>query len=135
MAQRLVRKLCEGKEEYKLEKNIIGQLKKYCDQKRIVEILKKEGLIKKDQGLGDISFFRPKATKTCPEGYKGRIGIFEVLPVTETIKRLITKEEVSSDEIQKRALQEGMMTMIEDGLIKAARGITSIEEVLRVIME
>ena len=135
MAQRLVRRLCEGKEEYKLEKNIIKQLKKYCDQERVLKILRKEGLLKEHQGLGDISFWRPKATKACPDGYKGRIGIFEVLPVTETIKRLITKAGVSSDEIQERALQEGMMTMIEDGFIKAARGITSIEEVLRVIME
>ena len=66
--------------------------------------------------------------------YFKRIGIFEVLPVTETIKELIVKQ-ATSDQIQEQAQKEGMITMIEDGFIKAAQGITSIEEVLRVIIE
>jgi len=90
--------------------------------------LKKKGTIK------DVTFFEPKPTKACPEGYKGRIGIFEVLPVTESIKKLITQN-ATSDAIQERALKEGMITMVEDGFVKAAQGITTIEEVLRVIME
>ncbi len=70
----------------------------------------------------------------CPEGYKGRIGIFEALPVTETIKELIVKQ-ATSDQIKNQAKKEGMRTMIEDGFIKAIQGITSVEEVLRVIAE
>jgi type II secretory ATPase GspE/PulE/Tfp pilus assembly ATPase PilB-like protein len=68
------------------------------------------------------------------DGYQGRIGIYEVLSVTETIKELIIKE-ADADQVQKQAQKEGMRTMIEDGFIKAAQGITSIEEVLRVIVE
>ena len=62
------------------------------------------------------------------------MGIFEVLTITETIKQLVVKRATTS-QIQARAEQEGMRTMIEDGFIKAVQGITSIEEVLRVIIE
>ena len=57
-----------------------------------------------------------------------------MLPITETIKELIIKS-ADSDQIQARAQVEGMRTMVEDGFVKAAQGITSIEEVLRVITE
>ena len=100
----------------------------------ILKILKEEKLAKPKQTLRDVPFYRPKSSKTCPDGYKGRIGIYEVLPVTETIKELIVKT-ADSDQIQAQAQAEGMRTMVEDGFIKAAQGITSIEEVLRVIVE
>jgi len=134
LAQRLVRKLCEEKEKYYLKEPELKNLAKYCDLERILKILKTEKIVKPNTGWKNISFFRPNKTKECPEGYKGRIGIFEVLPVTETIKELIVKE-ATSDQIQQEAQKEGMKTMIEDGFIKAVQGITSIEEVLRVITE
>ena len=84
--------------------------------------------------MKNIEFFRPKSTKDCPEGYSGRIGIYEVLSVTETIKELIVKR-ATSDQIQAQAQKEGMTTMIEDGFIKAAQGQTSIEEILRVVVD
>lgn len=65
------------------------------------------------------------------EGYKGRIGIYEVLPTSQAIQKLIMSH-ATSDQIQKQAIDEGMMTMQIDGLIKALRGETTIEEVLRV---
>ena len=134
LAQRLVRKLCEEKEKYYLKESELKNLARYCDLNRILEILREEKLVKPKQTFNKIPFFRPKPTKDCPEGYKGRIGIFEVLPVTETIKDLIIKQ-ATSDQVQAQAQKEGMRTMIEDGFIKAAQGITSIEEVLRVIIE
>ncbi len=134
LAQRLVRRLCEGKEKYKLKDSEIKDLEKYCDLDRILKILKEEKLIKQRQGLKNIEFYRPKPTKDCPEGYRGRIGIYEVLPVTETIKELIVKQ-ATSDQIQAQAQKEGMRNMVEDGFIKAAQGLTSIEEILRVITE
>jgi type IV pilus assembly protein PilB len=134
IAQRLVRKLHEKKEKYKLESEQIKELEKYCDLDRIMDILKEAGLAGKNQGIEDIDFYRPKETRNCPDGYKGRIGIFEVLSVTESIKDLIIKE-TSSDRIQDQAQKEGMRTMIEDGFVKAAQGITTIEEVLRVVIE
>ena len=134
LAQRLVRRLCLGKEKYRLALNSIKELKKYCDVKQILDVLREKKLIKLNQGLEDTDFYRPKSSKNCPDGYKGRIGIFEVLAITETIKELIIRKS-SSDQIQEQAQREGMQTMIEDGFIKAVQGITSIEEVLRVIIE
>lgn len=134
VAQRLVRRLCPEKEEYFLKPAEIKSLKKYCDPERILKILKEEKVVKKKATLRSIKFYKPKPTKRCPDGYKGRIGIFEVLNITETIKDLIVKK-ASADEIQKQAQKEGMRTMVEDGFVKAALGITSIEEVLRVISE
>lgn len=134
LAQRLVRKLCEEKEKYYLKESEIKNLARYCDPKRILEILKEEQIAAPKQDLTEIPFFRAKPTKDAPDGYKGRIGIFEVLSMTSTIKDLIMKG-ANADQIQIQAQKEGMRTMIEDGFVKAAQGITSIEEILRVITE
>ncbi len=134
LAQRLVKKLCKEKEKYYLKESDLKNISKYCDPERILKILKEEKIINPRKTLKEIPFYRPKQSRECPEGYKGRVGIFEVLPVTESIKELITRS-AASDQIQKQAQKEGMITMVEDGFIKAAQGITSIEEVLRVIIE
>jgi len=67
-------------------------------------------------------------------GYKGRVGIYEVLSSTPQIQKLITAN-ATSDQLQSQAISEGMLTMQVDGLIKALRGVTTIEEVLRVTKE
>lgn len=134
IAQRLVRRLCEDKEKYRLSEAESKQMAKYCDLERILKILKEEKIIKPRDTFKTINFWRPKSTKECPEGYQGRLGIYEVLPVTESVKELIVRQ-ATSDQIQERAKIEGMITMIEDGFIKAVQGITSVEEVLRVIVE
>ena len=83
----------------------------------------------------DLKFYKGDGCEACQGiGYKGRIGIFEVLPVTQTIKELIVQE-ATADRIEEQAKKEGMITMVEDGFVKAVQGITSIEEVLRVIIE
>jgi len=82
-----------------------------------------------------VTFWRPKNdlgdTKT---GYKGRMGIYEVLSNEEEIQKMIVTG-ATSDEIQNQAVKEGMVTMQLDGLIKAMIGMTSIEEILRVTRE
>lgn len=132
LAQRLVRRL-EEKEKYFLTKEEQRELSKYCDLERILEILKREGICKKDAKIDEVPFFCPKKTKES-EGYKGRIGIFEVLVVSKKIKEMIVQRK-TAEEIEQQAKKEGMLTMVEDGFVKAALGITSIEEVLRVIIE
>ncbi len=134
LAQRLVRRLYGEKEKYTLKESELENIAKYCDLDRIFKILKEEKIISPKANWKNITFYRPKPTKECPEGYQGRIGIYEVLPVTEAIKELIVKQATAS-QIQEEAQKEGMITMIEDGFIKAIQGITSIEEVLRVIIE
>ncbi len=134
LAQRLVRKLCDQKEEYEIKGAETDNLFKHCDEERILSVLREEKLIKGRQKFSDVKFYHPKKNKSCPNGYKGRCGLFEVLPISESVKELIS-EGVFSAQIQKRAVKEGMRTMIEDGFIKATQGVTTIEEVLRVIME
>ncbi len=134
LAQRLVRRLCPDKGKYFLSKPQIKEIEKYCDTKKLLKILKDEKLIKGENSLEKIPFFEPKSSKECPEGYKGRIGIFEVLAVNESIKEMIISG-ANSDKIHRQAVEEGMVTMVEDGFVKAVQGVTSIEEVLRVIIE
>lgn len=135
IAQRLVRKLCpETRVKYHLTKSEIVSLEKDFDLKKILEILKQEKVIPPKSDWEDIDLYRPKPSSECPDGYKGRLGIFEVMEVTNEIKELIVKD-ASIDKIEEAAKQQGMITMLEDGFIKAAQGITSIEEVLRVTRE
>ena len=101
---------------------------------RILQILKEEKVLKPKSDLKDVELYRPKPSKDSATGYKGRIGIFEVLPVNEEIKELIMKK-ASTKEITFQAKKDGMRTMVEDGFVKAAKGLTSIEEVLRVIID
>lgn len=121
IAQRLVRKICEickgtrviTKEE--LLKNLPPEvINKYVGDKTTVTIY---------QGAG---------CKICHStGYSGRIGVFEVLEVTKDIRDLITKRN-DADVILQKAIEEGMTTMLDDGLEKVLKGLTTIEEVLRV---
>jgi len=134
LAQRLVRKFCPEKEKYLLKESELEGIGKYCDLEKVLKTLKEDRVVVKNATWKDIPFWKPKKSEECPDGYKGRIGIFEVLPITQTIKEMIVQK-ATSDEIQKQAQKEGMRLMIEDGFIKAAQGITSIEEVLRVIIE
>jgi len=134
IAQRLVRKLSSKKEKYTLKSETLKNLSKYCDLDRVLQVLREEKVIKDKDTIKDVVFYHPQPSPESPDGYSGRVGIYEVLNVTETIKEMIVKRK-SSDEIQAQAQKEGMKTMIEDGFVKAARGITTIEEVLRVIMD
>ncbi len=134
IAQRLVRKFHSDKEKYKLSSDELKNMERYCKLERILNLLKEEKAIDPKATIKDIDFYRAKPSKDSADGYSGRIGIYEILPVTETIKELIVKKATSKD-ITNQAIKEGMRTMIEDGFVKAAKGLTSIEEVLRVITE
>jgi type IV pilus assembly protein PilB len=135
LAQRLARRLCqEGKEKYKLSKAQIEEMGKQIDLENLLKILKNEKIVAESAKWNDIYFYRPKPTKECPDGYKDRIGIREALGISETIKDMIVKR-ATADEIERQAKKEGMLAMIEDGFVKAIQGLTSLEEILRVISE
>jgi len=134
VGQRLVRRLASDRTEYTLSEEEIAQLKSAVDIDRVLAVLKEEKLIPKEATIKEIPFFKPKENGVSPDGYSGRIGIHEVLPVTHEIRELILKR-VSADDIELQAKREGMLTMVEDGIFKAATGVTTIEEVLRVISE
>jgi type IV pilus assembly protein PilB len=134
VGQRLVRRLCDGKEEYRLTPQAAEKVAAKDHFDAALKALREEKLIKERQGLEELPFYRPKPSGECEDGYKSRIGIHEVLEVTPALREIMLKEG-TTDTIEAEARKEGMLTMLEDGLYKAARGITSIEEVLRAVSE
>ncbi len=133
VGQRLVRRLTESKESYTLSANERADLEKHVNLERILEALKSENIVKSTATWNNIPFFRPKVVGDS-DGYKGRIGIHEVLHMSSAIKDIVLASG-TADAIEAQARKEGMLTMAEDGIYKAALGQTSIEEVLRVISE
>ncbi|MEK7208227.1 MAG: GspE/PulE family protein [Patescibacteria group bacterium] len=134
IAQRLVRRLCESKEKYYLNKAGIATLAQSVNLERVLRALKDEHIVGKDATWEKIGFYRPRPSAECPDGFSNRIGIHEVLMVRQTIRDLIIRGGTSAD-IEAQAKKEGMLTMLEDGIFKCAQGITTIEEVLRVVSE
>jgi type IV pilus assembly protein PilB len=117
LAQRLVRVLCpKCKEAYRPSP----------------EMLKEMGFSAEEDE--PVTFFRAKGCSKCNQtGYKGRLGVYEVLRMSESIERM-TVERSSADEISRQAIAEGMRTLRQDGLNKVKDGKTSVEEIMRVIV-
>lgn len=134
IGQRLVRRLSAAKEKYFLTKIEIETLKKTIDLDRVIKVLKDEAIVGSGATWSEVPFFRPKKSAESEDGYKGRVGIHEVLKMTPTIRALILGGATASA-IEEQAKKEGMTTMLEDGIMKATQGITTIEEVLRVVSE
>ncbi len=135
VGQRLVRKLTDSKVAYTLSANEKEELGKHVDLDKIMATMVEEGIVKAGASWNSIPFYRPvSGTGAQEDGYKGRAGIHEVLPMTPTLKNMVMAN-ATSDDIEIQARKEGMLTMLEDGIYKASRGLTSIEEVLRVINE
>ena len=134
IGQRLVRKLCEDAEKHILTDAELKKLSSEVNLDRVLEFLKNEKIVSAKAAWKDIPFYKAKQSADCPDGYSDRIGIHEVLHVTSTIKNLIMQN-ATSDQIEEQAKKEGMMTMVEDGIIKCVQGLTTIEEVFRVTTE
>ena len=118
IAQRLARKLCDN-----------------CKETRDVprEALEKEGFEAEDFDSG-ITIFGPKGCKSCNDGYKGRVGIFQVMEVSETMGRIIM-EGGNAIQIADQASIEGVIDLRRAGLNKVKDGVTSLEEINRVTIE
>jgi len=134
IAQRLIRRLADNKEKYLLSKEEIDSLEKVVDLKKVLGVLKEEKIVEKNATWETIPVYKPKSSPDSEDGYKSRIGIHEVLRVTPGIRDLIMKGSTTA-EIEECAKKEGMLTMLEDGVFKVASGITTVEEVLRVVSE
>jgi type IV pilus assembly protein PilB len=128
IAQRLVRQVCpDCKESYHLSEEQINNLKD--EEEGLVKMIKE---IAGGKEMKDISFYRGKGCKFCNEtGYLSRTAIFEVLEVTEEIRNLIVQKE-SSEIIRRKAMEQGMSTMMQDGVAKALKGKTTLEEIRKV---
>lgn len=136
IAQRLVRKMCQNCiESYQLSHANIEEIERIFNVPKLLDTLVREEIIAKDEILKNMLFYHGKGCKKCGNsGYKGRIGIYEVLEITNEIKELINNK-ATAKEIEEFATNKGMIKMFEDGIIKARGGITSLEEVLRVAKE
>ena len=91
----------------------------------------------KDEGgaVEKITFYKGDGCNRCGQsGYKGRIGIYEILEIDEELTRMINAH-ATADDIKTYARLHNMITMLEDGLVKAKMGVTTIAEVLRVTKE
>ncbi|XLQ19911.1 MAG: GspE/PulE family protein [Candidatus Moraniibacteriota bacterium] len=136
VAQRLVRKLCvECRESYKLDEKEVETLSLNYDIEAITKTLQRVKVLKPGVSWTDIELFKPNGCSQCNgSGYKGRAGIYEVFEITEAIEKLITQN-ATSDAMERKAREDGMVTMVEDGFNKIIQGVTSIEEVMRVTKE
>ncbi|MDP2593636.1 MAG: GspE/PulE family protein [bacterium] len=134
LAQRLVRKLCDAKEKYYLNKAAIATLGKTADLDKILQALHTEKIVPPNTSWEKIPFYKPKPSANCKDGYSGRMGIYEVLRVDAAVKEMVIQNK-TADEIDAYAKKNGMLSVIEDGIFKAAQGQTTIEEVLRVVSE
>lgn len=134
IAQRLVRRLCKEREKYTLTEAALKKLGENVDLERVLNFLKKEKIVSPKAMWKEVPFYKPKPSSECPDGYSDRLGIHEVLQMTPTIKELLMQN-ATSDQIEAEAKKEGMMTMVEDGILKCVQGYTTIEEVFRVTTE
>lgn len=121
IGQRLIRKICS---KCKVEKKMTS-----AELKSLAEVIPR-GLLEKCE-----KFFEGKGCETCVgSGYRGRIGIHEVLLVDGPVREAVLRK-ASADEIKAVAVAQGMTTILEDGILKVCEGITTVEEVLRILHE
>jgi hypothetical protein len=118
VAQRLVRRLCMScRRPYTPEADVL----------RSLNITEAEA--------GSLPFYKAVGCEQCNQtGYRGRIGIYEVMKITEKLRRLISQK-ISADALREAALEGGMLSLGEDGLAKVKSGLTTAEELLRVVTE
>jgi type II secretory ATPase GspE/PulE/Tfp pilus assembly ATPase PilB-like protein len=136
IAQRLVRKVCPYcKEDYHLSKKAIEDIEKQLDIPGILNKLEKGGFIQSREDLASLTFYRGKGCKKCNNsGYKGRAGVYETLEMTPEMAEL-TLNTTDAAALAKQTEKQGMLSLVEDGFIKAVSGVTNLEEVMRVTKE
>ena len=128
IGQRLVRKVCQFcKQEDQLDSETKARVEKILS-----EISPASGA-KID--IKNLKFYKGAGCEKCVEGYKGRTGIYEIMLMNKEIEKIILSGKVSEYDMLDIAIQGGMITMVQDGLIKASLGITSVDEVFRVAVE
>lgn len=128
-AQRLVRKVCDNcKKPYNAAPE---EIKKISDILGSIKGFNLQNIIAKNNG--NLTLYKGQGCDACSNtGYKGRVGIFEVLTISEKIRSMIISHEAAQT-IEKEGLDEGMTTMQQDGFLKVLEGVTTIEEILRVV--
>lgn len=129
IGQRLVRKICEHcKKEAELDNRLMSRVMDILS-----EIPEESGFRIPKEELKRLRFYKGGGCEDCQGlGYKGRIGIFEVMAMNKEVENLILTGHVSEYDMRAIGIKHGMITMIQDGLLKAVDGVTAVEEVFRV---
>jgi type IV pilus assembly protein PilB len=137
IGQRLVRIICpDCKTSQKIDADTAKSLAEEFDLDKLLVVLKREKIVPESmKSIHEGEFFHGQGCNKCSNtGYKGRLGVHEIMEVTEQIGEMIVKR-ATTQEIQDVAEKDGMILMWQDGFIKALKGITTIEEILRVAKE
>ncbi len=137
VAQRLIRKICpECIEEFRLTKGQAENLAKDFDEDRVLALLHDRKIAPPEaKGFADLVYHRGRGCNHCRDtGYSGRSGVYEVMVMSREMRAAVM-ESKSLAVLTDIAKREGMLTLTEDGWIKVARGVTTIEEILRVVRE
>ncbi|MDD4901949.1 MAG: GspE/PulE family protein [Patescibacteria group bacterium] len=136
IAQRLVRKVCPYcKQPFHLSHKAIEDIEKQLNITDILARLERGKNISTKDSLESITFYRGQGCNRCNNsGYKGRIGVYETLEMTPEMAELITNT-IDTAELKKQVEKQGMLSLVEDGFIKAVSGLTNLEEVMRVTQE
>ncbi len=137
VAQRLVRKLCPHcRESYEFDDKVKESLSNMINIPEVFARLSETGRIDKGMELAQAELYCPKGCERCGNtGYKGRVGIFELLEMTPDVEQAALRSDTADAIARVARDSDGMTMMIEDGLAKALMGETSLEEVLRVTQE
>lgn len=125
IGQRLVRKICPfcEKEEVVLDSTI------RTDIKGILDSIKNPNVVIPNE----IKLYKGKGCSKCNNiGYKGRLGLYEALEISDEVRRVINTEAASDKDIEKAAIENGMVNVLQDGVLKALEGLTTIDEIFRV---
>lgn len=138
IGQRLVRRIAENKTSYQSDEAETASVRETLG-KLLPQSSSDIATVSKDLGYEDLpvvdqkayTLYRGKDTSQTPGGYKGRLGLYEVIDIDEEIETMILDRSTSGD-IQQKAAEKGMITMREDGYLKALKGLTTLEEVNRV---
>ena len=136
VAQRLVRRLCPHcREAYQALPELADQIRRSSGMADSALGRGLESGLGSGEGEESITLYRPVGCAQCNGlGYRGRVGILEILPLNDEIRRLVLRH-AEAREIHAAAMAAGMRSMYQDGLAKARRGVTSLEEVMRVISD
>jgi type IV pilus assembly protein PilB len=124
IGQRLVRKICDNcRGQTDIPQAVMTFIKNQLSELPSGQL--------KDIDLEQLTFYKGGGCDQCTNGYNGRIGIYEVLSMNDEIEELAVRKAPASD-IKQAAIKNGMITMLQDGFIKALKGITTVDEVMRV---
>jgi type IV pilus assembly protein PilB len=132
VGMRVVRKLGPEREKYFLSKEELRTLGHLVSLDTLLDTMKHEGVVGPNAKWEEVGFYKPRKGQWAKLEYQGQIGLFEIVPATSRIKELVMNG-ASRTSIMEESRASGNLTLIEDGVIKAVLGLTTIEEVVRAV--